>query len=131
MKKVPELDSLIGNYSESEGITSTTSTSYINKLVLAFTPQFSGKYSLNWILELCGISASDNFKYRVRDASVNFVEGRCMNNVSYANGSWEPFSGFKQLNLIKNISYIFFIDFCRATGTANIRNARLKINRDL
>jgi hypothetical protein len=130
MKKVPEIDSLVGSYGESEGITSTTSTTYINKLTLIFTPQFTGKYSLNWILELCGNSASDNFRYRVRDISVNFVEGRCMNNVSYANGGWKSFAGFKQLNLIKNISYTFYIDFCRATGTSNIRNVRLKINRE-
>ena len=115
-------------YFSDDSESSTTSTTFINKLSWEFTPIIFGEYIFNWSFEMADSLASGNYLYRVVYNSTILTSSRINTGVSYGNGGWFPISGFKKIGLLSS-SENFSIDYCRSSGTAYIKNARFKLTR--
>lgn len=130
IKKVPELDSLISGHAESNLESSTTSTSYQNKLTFTFSVNYSGDYIIFFTSEITKSNSGTDAKFKVRQAGTSITEIIRVNcPITYNNGGWILLSGFKKLTLTKGYNYTFYIDYCAVNYTAYIRNARILIQR--
>jgi hypothetical protein len=118
-------------YGESLSSSSSTSTysSYVNKLTLSIPTPVAGDYILMWSCEIANSTAWEETWLRVRDGSTTYAEARIVCGVTYANSGWIFNSGQIKVTLSSAVNY--YIDFCRATGgnTAYIKNARISLRR--
>ena len=117
------------NIDSSEGESSTTSTSWQNKLDFDFTVP-SGTYILFWYAEIRMNSTSYSTRARVEldgdtvTPYIGYIEIEPQDT-----DNWYTFSGHKELSL--NGTHDIDIDYCRlgGNGTAYIRKARLTLWR--
>lgn len=112
-------------YAESDGVSSTSSTAFIQKLRLTTPTLGLGDYIVKISGELRNTGAGDS---EVRLEQNDTTELMFSTVVSVT--AWEGFSGFKVLSAISGI-HTFDIDF-RATngaGVADIRRARIAFER--
>lgn len=113
-------------YNESLGITTTTSTTYQDKVSIVFTPQVTADFIIMATAEVKGSSTSYQVKARL---TVNATAHQELLYGVKDITDWYPFCGLKRIRLNENTSYLIKIQFCtnNALGTASIRNARLMI----
>ncbi len=114
------------SYQESLEESTTTSTTYQNKVLISFTPQVTADFVIIAAAEVQGSSTSYQAKACLAVDSTTYQE------VAYRvkdPTDWYPFNGLKRLTLNGGANYLIEIQFCtnNAGGTARIRNARLLI----
>jgi len=113
-------------YNESLPISSTTSTTYQDKVSMIFTPQITADFVMIATAEVQGSSTSYQAKARLTILSTTYQElfYRVKDTTD-----WYPFCGLKRLTLNANASYTINIGFCtsNSAATAYIKNARLII----
>lgn len=113
-------------YQENLGNSSTTSTTYQDKVSIIFSPQVTTDFVIIATAEVQGYDASyltnaqliinsttcQELKYRARDVT-----------------DWYPFSALKRLSLTQNSNYVVKVQFCTSDSrsTAYIRNARIAL----
>lgn len=129
IRKSPELDSLIEYYSEQELITSTTSTLYQDKTTLIVIPFYTGKYNISFYCETAISLVAQRVFVRIYGGVDIYAEICPPVKENYNNGQWLPITGFKQVNLTKNIGTLFSIQFKVSGGTGYIRRARILLRR--
>ena len=123
-----EVDGIAGHaYGDSESESSTTSTTYQQKLRISPTIE-SGTYILLWSYEWQYKDGSFRFKGRIQidDSSEIMNHEEQPTTVS----SWAPASGFKRLSLDSG-TYNIDLDFCSSKSgkEAKIRRVRLEFWR--
>ena len=110
----------------SESTSSTTSTSYVQKLLMTTPSLSAGTYRVGWSAEVSNSSTSGCTKVHTKIGSTTIGESMVENEDSR---DWQPRSGFYHgtLSGVNNI----YIEFAGAyvSCTANIRRARLEIWR--
>ncbi|HVO36637.1 MAG TPA: hypothetical protein VMT01_00515 [Candidatus Acidoferrum sp.] len=113
-------------YNESLPISSTTSTTYQDKVSIIFTPQVTGDFIMIATAEVQGSSTSYQAKARLTIASTTYQE--LLYRVKDTT-DWYPFCGLKRLTLNANASYTINIGFCtsNSAATAYIKNTKLII----
>lgn len=111
------------SYAADNTESSTTSTSYVDKLVHTFTPPLSGLYTIQWSIELRGTAA--NCLFRLYDGSDVLNYSRCYR------ADYQAVSGFVTIYFLENSSYTFRMQFASATSgsSVSVRNARMLIRR--
>ena len=110
---------------ESEGVSSTTSNVYQEKLTLVTPSLPSGRYRIGWFSEASNSSTSALPLVRVRINSNVISEA---NDEQEDNRGWQVSSGFKYETLSGiNTLDIFYAEL--SGGTASIRRARLELWR--
>jgi Na+-transporting NADH:ubiquinone oxidoreductase subunit NqrC len=114
------------SYQESLVASSTTSTTYQDKVSVSFTPQVTADFVIIAVAEVQGSSTSYQAKARLTVGSTTYQE------LAYRvkdTTDWYPFSGLKRLTLNGGTNYEIKIQFStnNAAGTARIRNAELII----
>jgi hypothetical protein len=117
-------------YNESLGETSTTSSysTYINKLILNVIPK-AGNYILFWNFKISASTAGYDVWCKVWNGTNIYSESRVNCSIIRNNVGWEERSGFIKLTLTP-VNINFYIDFCRnAAGTAYIKDAKLLLRR--
>jgi hypothetical protein len=126
LRKVVEQDTLVSFSNSDELLSSTTSLTYVDKVVLTFTPLFTGNYKIQWYCELAQSNTNQSAFVRVFDG-IN-IFGETSNYFSVANvyiGS----GGWATKFLIKNNSLTIFLQFRASNKTVSIRRARLLVER--
>ena len=111
-------------YQESLEESSTTSTTYQDKVSISFTPQITTNYVIIATAEVRGASTAYHAKAQLVVNAATHQELRYrVKDVT----DWYPFCGLKYLNLAGGANYEVKIQFCtnNAAGTAYIRNARI------
>jgi hypothetical protein len=113
-------------YQESLDVSSTTNTTYQDKVSISFTPQITADFIIIATAEVRGSSTSYQAKSQLSVNSTTFQE--LFYRVKDLT-DWYPFCGLKRLTLNEGTKYVAKIQFCtnNAAGTASIRNARLLI----
>ena len=109
-------------YAESLVQSSTTSTTYQDKVTLTFTPPTAGDYIIIADAEVAGSSTFYNAK-----ACLN-VAGTVYQELIYrvkATTNWYPFNALKRLTLSSQITIKIQYSSSNTAATAYIRNARL------
>jgi hypothetical protein len=111
-------------YQESLSVSSTTSTSYQDKVSMVFTPQITADFVIIATAEVQGSSTSYQVRAQLAVNSTTYQELRYRVKDTT---DWYPFDGVKRLTLSEGITYIFKIQFSTNNGgaTAFIRNAKL------
>jgi hypothetical protein len=113
------------SYQESSEVSSTSSTTYQDKVSISFTPQVTADFILIAAAEVQGSSTSYQAKAQLTVDSTTYQE------LAYRvkdTTDWYPFNGLKRLTLTGGTNYEVKIQFCAGNGgTASIRNARLLI----
>lgn len=109
----------------SDGESTTTSATPINKLTMLFTPTFSGTYSINWTAELAN-SAANKPTYMEVLLDTTALSGTYTARATAAD-VYAPFTAFKHISLVGGTTYTFYINYYRGSSTAKIRNARMAI----
>jgi len=108
----------------SEGVSSTTSGTYVNKVTHTFTPQVAGDYMIQYQFETTNSAAAGEV-----DAQVDLDAGTIIaQSIESPNtgGDYELHSGF-DIQTLDVSAHTVEIDFLRpgAIGTASIRRARV------
>lgn len=117
-------------YAESLIESSTTSTSFQEKLKLTSTTVPAGDYMVGWSGEVRNTSDERGVNWRVQlNDATDLAEGR-FDNPEDLDDSYISFSGFAQVTLTE-ASHTIDIDWSRSSGGGNarIRNARLQLYR--
>ena len=121
------------NYAESLGTSTTTSSTFVEKLRLSTTDLPLANYVVSWYSEIHN-EVDDKFsEFRVRieqddttELGLLAINGR-ISNAPYE--QWTPFTGFRRLENITGI-HTFDIDFSISTeGTAAIRRTAIQLFR--
>lgn len=110
-------------YAEDDTETLTTSTTYIEKLKLTFTPTEQADFLISYSFELANSSGGKSAQGRVElDDTTEIASSYVTPDV---NDAYRPQTGFKKINLTA-IQHTIDIDFRRiTTGDAEIRRARI------
>jgi hypothetical protein len=111
-------------YQESLGTTSTTSTTYQDKVSIDFIPQVTADFIIIATAEVQGSSTNYQAKAQLALGSTTYQELKYRVKDTT---DWYQFCGLERLNLVGDASYSIKIQFCtsNAAGTAYIRNARI------
>ena len=113
----------------SDNESSTTSTSWVQKLRLTISDISTGNYRVGWYAEIRSNSTSSDAQFRVQG---NDSVDLCNVNIEPQDGtSYFPVSGFIVAALSDAASYYVDIDYSseNAAATAYIRRARLEFWR--
>lgn len=112
---------------ESYGESSTSSSSYINKVFLVTGDLPSGKYRIEWSASICSTDKSMELKaYEDGGDIIDEVEI----NDNYIKSKWKAYSGFRVMDL--SGVHTFKVDYNgNGSGTAKIRHSRINIWRVL
>lgn len=110
-------------YAEDDTETLTTSTTYIEKLKLTFTPTEQADFLISYTYELANSSGGKSTEARIE------VDDTTEIGFSYVTpddtSAYRPQTGFKKINLTA-VEHTIDIDFRRiTTGDAEIRRARI------
>jgi hypothetical protein len=113
-------------YQENIGVSSTTSTTYQDKVVISFTPQTTASFVILATAEAQGSSTSYQARVQLVVNSGTYQELRYRVKDTT---DWYPFCGLKRLTLDGGTAYSIKIQFCtsNSAATASIRNARILI----
>ena len=120
----PDFGSWYG-WNNSDAQSTTTSTTYINKLTYTTPTIPAGYYRIGWQFEWRRNSTTNDFRARVQvDNTTNIME---MHEESKDPNSWHPASGFDIIQLTAG-SHTIDIDFAGETtgSTSYIRRARIE-----
>ena len=115
---------IITEYSESENDSTTTSTSWQNKLT--HTVETPGTYLIQWYFEFYGTSGSYHARTQVQHNTTQIAN--LQNETKDPSpASWDGGGGIKKLTLLQGDT--IKINFCseNASGTAHIRYARIAL----
>jgi len=118
-------------YAESEGTSTTTSTTYQQKLRLTTPSIPAGDYRISYSYEVRNDAGDKERDVQVEvDDTTQIAEDRSSTNIVASGSGFLPTAGFKVLTLTAAVHNID-IDFrsTAAGGTAEIRRARLHIWR--
>lgn len=115
-------------YAENEEESWTTSSLLVNKLTLNLIPKFSDKYLLNFYFELTNSTNTETSTWQLRQDE-NIILGTGIIIPPKSSNDYVAVQGFKIVELIKDISYFFYIDFGRVTKTAKIRRSRIYLTK--
>ena len=112
-------------FAESDGLSTTTSATYINKLSLVTAALAAGDYLLNYCAEInqTGITDATGVRFTVAGTPINEIEREAKDTNDFM-----AISGFRQMNL--SGAQTLNIDWRQQRGgTAGIRRARITIWR--
>jgi hypothetical protein len=113
-------------YAESEALSTTTATTYQQKLRLTTSALPAGTYYLSWYAEICNTNNDKEMSARVeQDDTIELALCRNSSKI-VSNDPFHTFSGIKQVSL--NGVHTFDIDYLADSETAQIQRARLKIS---
>ena len=126
LREVVEKVTLMSYNNSDELISSTTSLSYIDKVVLDVIPLFTGNYKLNWYCEISQSNLNARALTRVFDDTNIF--GESITDFKVAN-IYKNISGYKIISLTKGVRVIFRLQFCASSQTVSIQRARLLLER--
>jgi len=122
--------------SESDGESTTTSTSFQNKLTLTTASLPIGTYRIGWYAEIkSNDGTNDGCEGQVDlDAGTILAQVESMNadpgGISGGDGHWLPMSGMKRVAFGSAATHTIEIDFRQtSSNTARIRRARIEIWR--
>jgi len=118
------------DYAESEGQSSTSSTSYQQKLRMTTATIPSGTYRISWSFEWsCSSDRTPASGFIVElDGTTALSEVAMAPQKNYGDGCFYTSSGFKHTSLTA-VSHTIDINFKGGVGTAYIRNARIEFWR--
>jgi len=113
-------------YQESLGISSTTSTTYQDKVSVNLTPQLTTDFVIIVAAEVQGSSTSYQARAQLAVNTTTYQELRYRVKDTT---DWYPFSGLKRMTLTANTNYAVKIQYCTSNSgaTASIRNAKIII----
>jgi hypothetical protein len=111
----------------SDAISTTSSTTYQNKLTVNFTPSVTKTYCMRWSCEMANNNANGNNKLRA-DGSFTITGDLLVKPSVVIANSYVPYSGIGLVALTAGTPYTFTIDYAASSMTAAIRNARIVIN---
>ena len=120
----PEFGAWYG-WNSSEAESSTTSTTYVNKVTYTTSTIPAGYYRIGWQFEWRRGSTTNDFRARVQiDNTTDIME---MNEESKDSNSWHPAAGFDIVQLTAG-THTIDIDFAGETtgSTSYIRRARIE-----
>lgn len=113
----------------SEGESSTTSATYVQKLRLTTASVPAGNYYIGWFFEHAMSGDDKQFGYRLQvDDTTTFAEGILENKGQYSDSQWRPKSGFYVATLTA-ATHTVDIDYLAVSDTAYIRRARIVVWR--
>ena len=118
-------------YSESESISSTSSSSYQRKVLLTTPSVSAGDYRIGWSFEGTHTNDLTEFEFRVRLDDSTTLNGDCRLTADDASlrGEYIAACGFKQVTLTAGV-HEFDIDYRElGSDTSRIRRARLEFWR--
>lgn len=124
----PNLTLIDFQYFSSDFETSTTATSFINKITGIFTPSAIGDYLVFWQADIANSLAGADNLFRVQLNGLDITNTRQNAGITYSNNGWLNISGMKKITLPVS-QQTFTIDFARVTGTAYIKNTRIMCYR--
>jgi hypothetical protein len=111
-------------YNDSEGESTTSSTSWQNKVILTFTPVKAGDYIIEWYAEIYPDISGENADIRVIDPDTNEIGFQ-----SEFENSYQAVSGFIKQTLTAT-SKTFTLQYRGSgIGSAHIRRSRLLARR--
>jgi len=115
-------------FAKDDSESTTTSTSYVNKLRLTTPALPVGKYRIGWFWEYRRSSIANDWKGRVRlDEATDLSE---INVEVKDNSNYFSASGFDEVEFASEATHTFDIDYGGETNkTSYIRRARLEIWR--
>ena len=111
-------------YSESEALSSTTSTTYQTKLGITFgVTVASGTYRIIWTMEYQATQSNKNVYVRLRNTTdaVNYGDVEQQTNSST---NWYTISGFKHV-VFNSANKTFELQYAAGSSNCNVRNARI------
>ena len=112
----------------SEGISTTTSLTYIEKLSFPFTPAFSGDYLIHWACELGSSNANKTHRVKVELDNTTIINEHIQ--ISNSADGYKTVSGYKRITLTASQEYVFDMDYAGDVAqTTAIRKARFEIGR--
>ena len=116
-------------YAKSDGVSSTNSIDWVNKLSLITDTVASGTYKIDWFAEVNRNSASNDVKFRVYLDETTVL---CDTNFRIADAnSWLVVSGFDVVSFTSTATHRIDIQFAGQTAlkTSYIRRSRVEITR--
>jgi len=113
-------------YQESLFTSSTTSTTYQDKVSISVTPQLTADFVLIATAEIQGSSTSNQARAQLTVNTTTFQELRY--RVKDAT-DWYPFCALKRMTLVENTNYVIAIQYCTSNSgaTAFVRNAKIAV----
>jgi hypothetical protein len=117
-------------YAKSDGVSSTNSTAWVNKISLTTSSIPSGDYKINWYAEMHRNSQANDLLFRVY--LDNTTELCNINHEHSDQSNWFPLSGFDVVTLASG-THTVAVQFAGETtgNTSDIRRARVDITRIL
>jgi len=115
------------SYAESEGNSTSTSSTYAQKVRLTTASLPSGDYLLQWSAEF-NIDGGGDTQVRIEQNDTTTLGENTIDSSQDAN--YQTFAGIKRLSSISGV-HTFDIDFRRSSGagTTNIRRSRVSLHR--
>jgi hypothetical protein len=116
-------------YAKSDGVSSTNSITFVNKVSLITSTVASGTYKIEWYAELNRNSASNDVMFRTY---LDETTELCNTNFRIADAnSWLIVSGFDIVSFTSSATHRIDVQFAgQTTGkTSYIRRARVEITR--
>jgi hypothetical protein len=116
-------------YAKSDGVSSTNSIDWVNKVSLITSTIASGTYKIEWYSEMNRNSASNDVMFRIY---LDNATELCNTNFRIADaGSWLVVSGFDVVSFTSSAAHQIDVQFSGQTAlkTSYIRRARVEITR--
>lgn len=113
-------------YAASDALSTTTSTTYQNKLSVT-TPAIAGTYRIGFSMEYNATSNNKNVQVRLYD-NTNAVETDQNDQQTNSGANWFSFSGF-YYHIQTATATTFILQYRAGTSNCQVRNARLEIWR--
>ena len=110
-----------------ESDTTSSYPNYRNKVTLNVTP-VAGNYILQYDACVANSSGGSDTWIKFHNGTNIYCETRINCAISYANSGLECRSGFIKLTLTAT-EMNFYLDFCRQSSTAYIKNAKIMLRR--
>jgi hypothetical protein len=113
-------------YAASDAESSTTSTTYQNKVSLS-TPATAGTYRIGYTMEFNAGSNNKDVQVRLYD-NTNAVDIGQNSQQTNSNANWFSFAGFHYFTQGATITQ-FILQYRAGTATCSVRNAEIEIWR--
>lgn len=115
------------SYAESNTLSSTTSTTYQNKVSVT-SPAVAGVYRIGYTMEFNAQQNNKGVQVRLWD-NTNSIELAQNSQQTNNNSNWFTFSGFHYATVPANTAVTFILQYKAGTATCQVRNAALELWR--
>jgi hypothetical protein len=114
-------------YASSDALSSTTSTTYQNKVSIT-TPAQAGTYRIGYSMEFNAQQNNKDVQVRLWD-NTNSVEYGQNSQQTNNNANWFSFAGFHYVTIATDTATTFILQYKAGTATCQVRNAELELWR--